>query len=82
MKFVVPFLTLVIILVAVAVAVDVATTPTAPSGRCVLTRRYVLPDICVGCASLPAICTATTRPYLMFWTQSATCVDAVICPTG
>jgi hypothetical protein len=82
MKIIIGLLGVIIILVLVAVAVDVATTPTAPSGRCVLQRRFVLPDTCVGCASFPAICTATTRPYLVFWTQSATCVDAVICPTG
>jgi hypothetical protein len=71
-----------LIIILVAAGVDVATTPAAPTGRCVLQRRFVLPDVCVGCASFPAICTATTRPYLVFWTQSATCVDAVICPGG
>jgi hypothetical protein len=71
-----------IIIILVAAGIDVAKTPTAPPGRCVLQRRLVLPDTCVGCASFPAICTATTRPYLFFLTQSATCVDAVICPGG
>ena len=82
MKILISLIGVIIVVVLVAAAVDVATTPAAPSGRCVLQRRLVLPDICVGCASFPAICTATTRPYFVFWTQSATCVDAVICPTG
>ncbi len=62
------------------VVVDIARTPAAMPGKCTLTMRTILPDICVNsCSSGPDVCTVTTRPYLVFFTQSATCADAVIC---
>jgi len=75
-------LVLVVIVVAVVVAVDVASTPKATRGQCLLVLRIVLPDICNNNCSPPFDCTLTTRPYLVFFTQSATCMDAVICPTA
>ena len=66
------------ILVALIV-VDVATAPTATSGQCLLDRRIVLPDVCVNSCTEPFDCTLTTRPYAVFFTQAASCLDAVIC---
>jgi hypothetical protein len=59
--------------------VDVATTPAATQGQCLLSRRYLLPDICVNSCSPAFDCTRTTRPYMVFFTQAASCMDAVIC---
>jgi hypothetical protein len=70
-----------LIVVAVLVAVDVASTPTATRGQCLLARRVLLPDICNNNCSPPFDCTLTMRPYLVFFSQSATCMDAVICPS-
>ncbi len=65
-----------VIVVAVLIIIDVARsgpTTTARTGTCVLIRRTILPDICsctaLGGASCPAV---TTRPYAIFWTQTAT----------
>jgi len=74
-------LAVLIVVVAVLVAVDVASTPAATRGQCLLVRRIVLPDICNNNCSPPFDCTLTTRPYLVFFSQSATCMDAVICPS-
>jgi len=59
--------------------VDVASTPTASAGQCILARRILLPDICVNSCSPPFDCTRTTRPYGFFFTQAASCMDGVIC---
>ena len=75
-------LAVVLVILAVLVAVDVASTPTATRGQCLLVRRILLPDICNNNCSPPFDCTLTTRAYLVFFTQSATCLDAVICPSG
>jgi hypothetical protein len=65
--------------VAITIVVDVASTPAATTGQCLLVRRTVLPDICVNNCSQAFDCTLTTRPYLVFFTQAASCMDAVIC---
>jgi hypothetical protein len=65
--------------VVVGTVVDVVRTPTPTTGQCLLTRRMVLPDICVNTCSPPFDCTRTTRPYLVFFTQAASCMDGVIC---
>jgi hypothetical protein len=70
---------LVILVVAVLVTVDVASTPKATTGQCLLSRRTLLPDICVNSCTTPFDCTLTTRPYAIFFTQAASCMDAVIC---
>jgi hypothetical protein len=67
------------LVVATVVVVDVATTPPARTGQCLLVRRVVLPDICANNCSPPFDCTLTTRPYGFFFTQAASCMDAVIC---
>jgi len=61
------------------VVFDVATAPAATRGQCLLDRRIFLPDVCVNSCSRPFDCTNTTRPYGFFFTQAATCMDAVIC---
>lgn len=69
-----------IVIVIVLVLVDVTSAPTPQRSQCLLQRRIILPDVCIsGCPEF-ANCTATTRPYLFFFTQAATCLDAIICP--
>ena len=72
----------VIVLVVLAIA-DVATNP-PPSGSasCDLDRQIVLPDQCVcSAAPRPGCPAATTRPYLFFFTQAATCaLGCIILP--
>jgi hypothetical protein len=68
-----------ILVILVLIAVDVAKTPTATKGQCLLARRIILPDICVNSCNPPFDCTATTRPYAVFFSQAASCLDAVIC---
>lgn len=68
-----------IIVLLTLIVVDVATTPTATKGQCLLDRRIVLPDICVNSCTPAFDCTTTTRPYAVFFTQAATCADGVIC---
>lgn len=70
---------LVVFLLVTLVVVDVATTPTATRGQCLLSRRTVLPDICVNSCPSAFDCTLTTRPYAVFFTQAASCMDGVIC---
>jgi hypothetical protein len=79
MKIALPVGIVAVIVVLVLIAVDVARTPAATTGQCLLARRTVLPDICVNSCSTPFDCTLTRRPYLIFFTQAATCMDAVIC---
>jgi hypothetical protein len=69
----------VILIVVALIVVDVARTPTATAGQCLLSRRIVLPDICVNSCTPAFDCTATTRPYAVFFTQAASCLDGVIC---
>jgi hypothetical protein len=64
---------------AFVAAVDIVRTPTATRGQCLLTRRTLLPDICVNSCPTAFDCTVTTRPYLFFFTQAASCADGVIC---
>jgi hypothetical protein len=75
MKLMLGAIGIVFIVVIVLVAVDVASTPTPAAGACVFVKRIVLPDICIAsCTPTRRVdCTATTRPYLIFFTQSATC---------
>lgn len=70
---------LMVFLLITLVVVDVATTPTATRGQCLLSRRTVLPDICVNSCPSAFDCTLTTRPYAVFFTQAASCMDGVIC---
>ena len=69
----------VIVLIITLVVVDVATAPAPTRGQCLLDRRVVLPDVCLNSCNPPFDCTRTTRPYGFFFTQAATCMDAVIC---
>ena len=68
-----------ILVLLALVVVDVVTAPVATSGQCLLDRRIILPDACVNSCREPFNCTLTTRPYLVFFTQAASCLDAVIC---
>jgi len=58
---------------------DLASTPTPAKGQCILARRTILPDICVNSCTPTFDCTKSTRPYGLFFTQAASCDDAVIC---
>ena len=65
--------------VTLGVIYDVVSTPAPQKGQCLLAKRMLLPDICVNTCSTPFDCTVSTRPYIFFFTQAATCADAVIC---
>ncbi len=58
---------------------DLASTPTPAKGQCILVRRTILPDICANSCAPAFDCTKTTRPYGWFFSQAASCDDAVIC---
>jgi hypothetical protein len=51
--------TLAIIVIVVIVTVDVASTPTAIKGQCLLTKRIILPDICANSCNPPFDCTTS-----------------------
>ena len=70
---------IVLIIVLATVAVDVASTPKPKKGQCLLAKRILPPDVCVNSCTQVFDCTATTRPYAVFFTQAAICLDAVIC---
>ena len=65
--------------IIVLVGFDLASTPAATTGQCLLAGRIILPDACVNSCTRASDCTATTRPYAIFFTQSATCDAGVIC---
>ena len=69
----------VLLILAALIVVDVTTTPPTRTGQYLLVRRTVLPDFCANNCSPPFDCTRTTRPYGFFFTQAASCMDAVIC---
>jgi hypothetical protein len=69
-----------LVLIAIIV-VDAVSGPTPGRGLCIFQDRILLPDRCVsGCRECPECPTAATRPYLIFWTEAASCPDACICP--
>ena len=70
---------IVILIVVTLVVIDVATAPAPARGQCLLDRRVVLPDVCLNSCNPPFDCTRSTRPYMIFFTQAASCLDAVIC---
>jgi len=66
-----------VVVIVVLIIVDVARTPPPttqpPAGTCTLVHRIVLPDTCV-CSAAGGTCGwITTRPYLIFFTQAASC---------
>ena len=65
---------IVIVAVAILIAVDASrTAPPNPQETCTLVRHIVLPDNCV-CSVAGRTCSPfTTRPYLIFFKQAATC---------
>lgn len=75
---------LVVVIVLIGLVIrDVVSTPPATSSQCILQRNTLLPDRCVtGCAGGEGLCTVTTRPYAIFFTQAATCAAAIICGSG
>ena len=79
------FIALVQLVAIVGAALIPACGPSAPRpkpGQCLLVRRAISPDFCDNICSPPFNCTVTTRPYLIVFTQSATCANAVICPSA
>jgi len=62
--------------VVVVVVVDLTGTPALDPKQdaCLMDRNILLPDRCLCSREPRPDCTATTRPYLIFFTQSATCV--------
>lgn len=79
MKLIGGLIVIVVIIVIGLIVTDVASPPAVTTGQCLLARRTILPDICVNSCKQVFDCTATTRPYLIFFRQAATCTDAVIC---
>jgi hypothetical protein len=69
-----------LVAILVLIGFDLSSTPTPAKGQCVLVRRTILPDICVNSCTQAFDCTTSTRPYGLFFTQAASCDDAVICP--
>jgi hypothetical protein len=65
---------IVIVAIVVLIIVDASSKPPpAPQETCTLVHHIVLPDNCV-CSIAGRTCgSLTTRPYLIFWTQAATC---------
>lgn len=58
---------------------DLASTPVTTEGQCLLAKRIILPDVCVNSCSRGSDCTATFRPYAIFFKQAATCSLGVVC---
>jgi hypothetical protein len=79
MKIIGSLLVVAVLIVIGLIVADVASPPAVTQGQCLLARRIILPDICVNSCKQVFDCTATTRPYAIFFTQAASCVDAVIC---
>jgi hypothetical protein len=67
------------VILVVVIAIDLSSQPKPTKGQCLLAKNIVLPDACVNSCPKPLDCTATTRPYAVFFKQAATCMDAVIC---
>ena len=77
-----PFILVVIVAVLIGLVIikDVASTPAPTKGQCILQHNILLPDRCVtGCPGGELVCTVTTRPYAIFFTQAASCAVAILC---
>ncbi len=72
---------IIVALLGGVVFVDTTSTPAPPAGQCVLAKRTFLPDACIATCTRgqASDCTATTRPYAIFFQQAATCDLGVIC---
>ena len=79
MKIAIGILGLIIIIGLPLVIIDASSTPKPAQGQCPLVKRTVLPDICVNSCRQAFDCTVTTRPYAVFFSQAASCSDAIIC---
>jgi hypothetical protein len=81
MKFFIGGIIAAALLIAILVTIDVTSSPTKPPpNRCVLQRYIILPDRCLSSCPSGVDCPpVTTRPYGIFWTQAASCPDAIIC---
>lgn len=66
----------VVLVIAVLIIIDVVTEP--GGANCILDANTILPDRCFvpGCEGDDFCPPATTRPYMFFWTEAASC------PTG
>ncbi len=71
----------VLLIVAVIIIIDLVTEPTGTN--CIMDANIILPDRCFvpGCEGDDFCPPATTRPYMIFWTEAATCPDGnFLCP--
>lgn len=70
--------------IIVAVVIVLADAVTEPTGEnCLLDDNILLPDRCfvAGCEGDDFCPPATTRPYLIFWEEAASCPDGnFLCP--
>ena len=76
MRFLVPGVGLLVVVLLVIAIIDVVSRPTPNPETCALDVQILLPDTCAGDCEPGSICLPlTTRPYAIFFTQAATCVD-------
>ena len=76
-------LTAVVITVVIAIIIvfDVVTEPAG--ANCLFDTNILLPDRCFvpGCQGDDFCPSATTRPYMIFWTEAASCpAGNFLCP--
>ena len=80
-RFIPTALGIAVIVIAIIVVVDVFTEP--EGSNCILDDNIILPDRCFvsGCEGEDFCPPETTRPYLFFWQEAASCPDGnFLCP--
>ncbi|MEM7411959.1 MAG: hypothetical protein AAF430_17145 [Myxococcota bacterium] len=76
MRGIVGIVGIALVLLVIVIVVDIVVRPTPVAGTCALDRQLLLPDACAGNCEPGDDCLAlTTRPYLGFLVQAASCVD-------
>ena len=76
MRWVVGILSIIGFVLLLIAIIDIVSRPTPAAGACALDRQILLPDSCAGNCEPGSFCLAlTTRPYGIFLTQAASCVD-------
>ena len=72
-----------ILVIAVIIIIDLVAEPTG--SNCMLDTNIILPDRCFvpGCEGDDFCPPATTRPYMLFWTEAASCPTGnFLCPVS
>ena len=76
-------LVIAVVVIIVIVVVDVFTEP--EGADCILDDNIILPDRCfvAGCEGEDFCPPETTRPYLFFWEEAASCPEGnFLCTAG